>query len=124
VAKRVGYPCLMLDGTLIPIGRVAADRPYYSGKHRIHGMNIQILTTPDGTPLFTRHAPAGCFTAPISAAVKQLLSGPHGHGQELVDWATMWAFTGSSTFTHAVDLPLRSYLVLLSGWRGRSNFTW
>ncbi len=32
-AKRAGYPYLGLDGTLIPIGRVAADRPYYSGKH-------------------------------------------------------------------------------------------
>ena len=25
---------MVLDGTLIPIDRVAADRPFYSGKHR------------------------------------------------------------------------------------------
>lgn len=29
---------VMLDGTLLPIDRIAADRPYYSGKHKRHGM--------------------------------------------------------------------------------------
>ncbi|GII78043.1 hypothetical protein Sru01_30250 [Sphaerisporangium rufum] len=43
----------MLDGTIIPIDRVAADRPYYSGKHKKHGMNVQVIATPDGTPLWT-----------------------------------------------------------------------
>ncbi|RBQ12163.1 IS5/IS1182 family transposase [Spongiactinospora rosea] len=52
-AKRAGYPYLILDGTLIPIDRVAADRPYYSGKHKKHGMNIQVLAAPDGTILWT-----------------------------------------------------------------------
>ncbi|MEU7000685.1 transposase family protein [Nonomuraea sp. NPDC046570] len=52
-AKRAGYPYLVLDGTLIPIDRVAADRPFCSGKHKQHGMNIQVLATPDGTPLWT-----------------------------------------------------------------------
>ncbi len=52
-ARRAGYPYLVLDGTLIPIDRVAADRPYYSGKHKKHGMNIQVLAAPDGTPLWT-----------------------------------------------------------------------
>lgn len=41
-AKRPGYPYLVLDGTLIPIDRVAADRPYYSIKHKKYGMNIQV----------------------------------------------------------------------------------
>ncbi|GLW12275.1 IS5 family transposase [Microtetraspora sp. NBRC 13810] len=52
-AKRAGYAFVVLDGTLIPIDRVAADRPYYSGKHRHHGMNVQVLAAPDGTPLWT-----------------------------------------------------------------------
>ena len=38
----------MIDGTLIPIDRVAADRPFYSGKHRKHGMNLQVIASPDG----------------------------------------------------------------------------
>ncbi|MFI6788877.1 transposase family protein [Nonomuraea sp. NPDC050383] len=52
-AQHAGYAFVVLDGTLIPIDRVAADRPYYSGKHKKHGMNIQILAAPDGTPLWT-----------------------------------------------------------------------
>jgi hypothetical protein len=39
---------VVLDGTSIPIGRVAADRPFYSGKHRRHGMNLQVIAIPDG----------------------------------------------------------------------------
>ncbi len=31
---------VILDGTLLPIDRIAADTPYYSGKHKRHGMNI------------------------------------------------------------------------------------
>jgi hypothetical protein len=29
-----------VEETLIPVDRVAADRPFYSGKHRKHGMNL------------------------------------------------------------------------------------
>ena len=38
----------MTDGTLVPIGRVAAGRPCYSCKHRGHGMNLQVIAAPDG----------------------------------------------------------------------------
>jgi hypothetical protein len=51
--KKAGHPYLVLDGTLIRIDRVAADRPYYSGKHKCHGMNIQLLAAPDGTIMWT-----------------------------------------------------------------------
>lgn len=52
-AKKAGHPYLVLDGTLIRIDRVAADRPYYSGKNRYHGMNIQVLAAPDGAIMWT-----------------------------------------------------------------------
>jgi hypothetical protein len=32
-AKKAGHAYVVIDGTLIPIDRVAADRPFYSGKH-------------------------------------------------------------------------------------------
>lgn len=32
---------VILDGTLLPIDRITADRPFYSGKHEKHGMNVQ-----------------------------------------------------------------------------------
>ncbi len=37
-AQRAGHAYVVIDGTLMPIDRVAADRPFYSGKHRRHGM--------------------------------------------------------------------------------------
>ncbi len=49
---------MILDGTLIPTDRVAADEPYYSQKHRRHRMNVQVIARPDGTPLwFSRALP-------------------------------------------------------------------
>src|SRR5499433_592776 len=47
-AKKAGHAYVVLDGTLIPIDRVAADKPFYSGKHKKHGMNLQVIATPDG----------------------------------------------------------------------------
>ena len=47
-ARDAGHAYVVIDGTLIPIDRVAADRPFYSGKHRRHGMNLQVIATPDG----------------------------------------------------------------------------
>lgn len=47
---------LILDGTLLPIDRIAADTPYYSGKQKRHGTNVQVLTDPCGRLL--RASPA------------------------------------------------------------------
>jgi len=47
-AKKAGHAYVVVDGTLIPIDRVAADRPFYSGKHKRHGMNLQVIASPDG----------------------------------------------------------------------------
>jgi DDE superfamily endonuclease len=47
-AGKAGHAYLVIDGTLIPIDRVAADRPFYSGEHRKHGMNLQVIASPDG----------------------------------------------------------------------------
>lgn len=45
-ADRLAYA--IRDGTLVPIDRVADQRPYYSGKHKRHGMNVQVLADPAG----------------------------------------------------------------------------
>ncbi|WP_306366604.1 transposase family protein [Nocardiopsis sp. CC223A] len=52
-ARRKGWGYVIVDGTLIACDRVAADRPFYSGKHKQHGMNIQVVAAPDGEPLWT-----------------------------------------------------------------------
>src|SRR5206468_9099686 len=44
-ARKAGYAYVVVDGTLIPIDRVAADRPFYSGKHKKHGMNLHVIAS-------------------------------------------------------------------------------
>uniref|UniRef100_UPI0010416181 transposase family protein n=1 Tax=Actinomadura roseirufa TaxID=2094049 RepID=UPI0010416181 len=58
-ASKDGVTHLVLDGTLIHTDRVRADRPYFSGKHRVHGMNVQVIAGPDGTILWTSGALPG-----------------------------------------------------------------
>ena len=58
-AKRSGRGYVILDGTLIHTDRLAADRPYYQGKHRAHGMNLQAITDPDGNLLWVSGAIRG-----------------------------------------------------------------
>jgi len=50
---------LILDGTLLPIDRIAADRPFYSGKHKKHGMNVQVIADPKGRLLWASPALVG-----------------------------------------------------------------
>ncbi|MFE3497819.1 transposase family protein [Streptomyces sp. NPDC059175] len=50
---------VILDGTLLPIDRIAADRPFYSGKHKKHGMNVQVLSDPFGRLLWASPALPG-----------------------------------------------------------------
>ena len=47
-AKKAGHAFAVIDGTLVPSDRVAADRPFYLGKHRKHGMNLQVISSPAG----------------------------------------------------------------------------
>ena len=58
-AKKAGYAYVVLDGTLIPIDRVAADRPFHSGKHKKHGMNLQVIASPGGDLLWVSGALPG-----------------------------------------------------------------
>ncbi|MFD4968451.1 transposase family protein [Streptomyces sp. NPDC058417] len=48
-----------LDGTLLSIDRVAADRPFCSGRHKKHGMNVQVVTDPFGRLLWAPPALPG-----------------------------------------------------------------
>ena len=58
-ARKAGHAYVVVDGTLIPIDRVAKDRPFYSGKHKKHGMNLQVIASPDGDLLWVSGALPG-----------------------------------------------------------------
>lgn len=56
-AAAAGYTHLNLDGTVIRTDRVAAPGPnkadlWWSGKHKHHGGNVQVISTPDGWPIW------------------------------------------------------------------------
>ncbi|MFI6359158.1 transposase family protein [Streptomyces sp. NPDC050743] len=56
-AAAAGYTHLNLDGTVIRTDRVAAAGPngadlWWSGKHKHHGGNVQVISAPDGWPLW------------------------------------------------------------------------
>jgi hypothetical protein len=81
-ASRLWY--LILDGSLISIDRVADDRPYYSGNHKRHGVNVQVLADPRGRMLWASPALPGS-THDLTAART------HGVIDALAD-ADLWAY--------------------------------
>lgn len=96
-AKRQGMAFVVIDGTLISIDRVAADRPFYSGKHRMRGMNIQVVSAPDGTILWVSGALPGSVHDTAAARIWNVLAalreaglialadkGYHGIGEPVV----------------------------------------
>jgi hypothetical protein len=57
-AKAAGLTHVNLDGVVIRTDRVKAPGPngsdlWWSGKHKHHGGNIQVISAPDGWPLWT-----------------------------------------------------------------------
>jgi hypothetical protein len=58
-AVKDGLRHLILDGTLIAIDRVRADRPFFSGKHKKHGVNLQVIAGPDGQIVWVSGAVPG-----------------------------------------------------------------
>jgi hypothetical protein len=56
-AAAAGYTHLNLDGTVIRADRVAVAGPndadlWWSGKHKHHGGNVQVIAAPDGWPIW------------------------------------------------------------------------
>lgn len=73
-AKAAGHSYLILDGTVIEIDRIAADRPFYSGKHRLHGMNVQVLASPEGEIVWLSPALPGSVHDSKAAWIWQIMN--------------------------------------------------
>jgi len=64
-ARAAGDGHIGLDGTLIPTTRARVGGPtedvdlFWSGKHHKHGVNIQVISAPDGYPLWVSEARPG-----------------------------------------------------------------
>jgi hypothetical protein len=73
-AKREGMAYVVIDGTLLPIDRIAADRPFYSGKHKRHGVNLQVIASPDGTILWVSGELPGSTHDTAAARIWQIMT--------------------------------------------------
>ncbi|MEU3250168.1 IS5 family transposase [Streptomyces sp. NPDC006997] len=92
---------VILDGTLLPIDRIAADRPFYSGKHKKHGMNVQVIADPKGRLMWASPALAGAVHD-VRAARE------HGIIEALAEAdITCWADKGYQGAGGTVRLPYR-----------------
>jgi hypothetical protein len=78
VASRKAF--VILDGTLLRIDRVGMasgrDRAFYSGKHKCHGLNVQVIADPSGGLVWA--------SAALPGAVHDL-SAARTHGLDLVN---------------------------------------
>lgn len=68
-ALRAGARHLNLDGTVVRTDRICAPDPnsadpWWSGRHKHHGGNIQVLSGPDRWPLWTCGCAPGASTTP------------------------------------------------------------
>lgn len=106
---------VILDGTLLPIDRIAVDTPYYSGKHKRHGMNVQILTDPFGPLLWASPALPGS-THDLTTARQ------HGIIEALADAGlNCWADKAYQGVGEPVRVPFRGRR--LKRWKRRHNTT-
>ncbi|WP_369811067.1 transposase family protein [Quadrisphaera sp. DSM 44207] len=82
-AHRSGEVFVCLDGTLVPTDRVAARTPrgndaWYSGKHRHHGGNLQVITDSRGFPIWISPVSPGA-THDLAAARTHALGALYPH---------------------------------------------
>lgn len=104
---------VILDGTVLPIDRIAADQPYYLRKRKHHGMNVQVLADPAGRLIWASDA--------LPGAVHDLAAArTHGITTALTaDSVKCWADKAYQGAGAAVRDPFRGKN--LRGWRRRHN---
>jgi len=106
---------VLLDGTLLPMGRIAADRPFYSGKHKKHGMNVQVIADPFGRLLWASPALPGAVHD-VRAARE------HGIVDALAEaGANCWADKGYQGAGGTVRVPYRGRWETLSAGQQAVN---
>nr|WSX54241.1 transposase family protein [Streptomyces sp. NBC_00974] len=104
---------VILDGTLLPIDRIAADTPYYSGKHKRHGMNVQVLTDPFGRLLWASPALPGSTHDLTAARTHEIVDALAAAGVKC--WADK-AYQGAGRH---IRVPFRGRR--LKRWKRRHN---
>jgi len=130
-ARARDLPFVLLDGTLIGTDRVAArtDRgndAWYSGKHKRHGANVQVLADPTGFPLWVSDARPGA-THDLAAARELALPALYPHAVRGLPVLADKGYTGAGIGVHVptrnpasgqvLDPDTRTRNALLTGLR-------
>ncbi|GAA3463405.1 hypothetical protein J2S66_002898 [Saccharothrix longispora] len=76
-AARLAYA--ILDGTLVPIDRATDQKPYCSGKHHRHGVNVQVPADPAGRLVWVSAALPGAVHDLTAARTHGLVDMPTAH---------------------------------------------
>jgi hypothetical protein len=120
-ARRAGVVFLCLDGTLIPTDRIATrvevnGRPahhlWFSGKHRVFGGTVQVLTDHTGFPLWVSAVRPGS-TFDLTAARELVLPALYPHAVRGLPVLADKAYTGAGAgilvpFKNRPDGPLHT----------------
>ncbi|GGN86815.1 IS5 family transposase [Streptomyces albiflavescens] len=106
---------VLLDGTLLPIDRIAADRPFYSGKHKKHGMNVQVVADPSGRLLWASPALPGAVHDVRAAREHGVIDALVGAG------IVCWADKGYQGAGGTVRVPYRGRWETLSAGQQAVN---
>ena len=99
-----GWAFVCLDGTLIPSTRSSAPSEaghdlWYSGKHKRHGGNIQVLTDPSGFPVWVSEVEPGS-THDITAARLHVLGALYPAAAHGLPTLTDKGYTGAGIGIH------------------------
>jgi hypothetical protein len=107
-ARGEGWSHVNLDGTLIETDRVRAKGEsghdlWYSGKHKQHGGNVQVLTEPGGFPVWTSPVEPGS-THDITAARAHVLPALYSAATAGLPTLTDKGYTGAGI---GIQVPVK-----------------
>ncbi|NEB75820.1 transposase, partial [Streptomyces sp. SID14478] len=106
---------VLLDGTLLAIDRIAADRPFYSGKHHKHGINVQVIAGPFGELLWASPALPGAVHDVRAAREHGIVNALDQAG------ITCWADKGYQGAQGTIRVPFRGRWSTLSAGQQAVN---
>ena len=108
-AKMAGHSHINVDGTLIYTDRcrIPGVDLYWSGKHHHHGGNIQVVSAPDGWPLWTSDVRPGREhdTTALREHAKMLLALREWTGDDLPVLADLGCEGEAATFVLPIKKP-------------------
>jgi hypothetical protein len=111
--RAAGWSPVTLDGTLIATDRCRTKSPdtghdlWYSGKHKAHGGNVQVVCDPSAFPVAVSDVQPGSMHDLAAARATGFLGALHAAAARLGDprWSTMVPTAPALAYTHRPRAP-------------------